>query len=119
LEIHDFTAQNFVSLAPNDPYRQIVDEMFRRSGVQRQLVVETHSAVSVCAMVRQGIGIGIVNPLTAWDFVGHGIHIRPLAVPIPFRVHVVRPLHRPGNLLVERFVTALREEVTALLTTFS
>ncbi|HXA47818.1 MAG TPA: LysR family transcriptional regulator [Burkholderiaceae bacterium] len=119
LDIDDFAQQNFVSLAPNDPYRQIVDEMFRRKGVERHLIVETHSAVSVCSMVRQGIGIGVVNPLTAWEFVGHGIHIRPLAVPIPFRVHVVRPLHRPGNVVVERFVDTLRTEVTDLLATFS
>ena len=119
LDVSDFAGQNFVSLAPNDPYRKIVDEMFRRNGIERQLIVETHSAVSVCAMVRQGIGVGIVNPLTAWDFVGHGLHIRPLAVPIPFRVQVVRPLHRPGNVLVERFVTALREEVAQLMAKFS
>ena len=119
LDIHDFAGQRFVSLAPNDPYRQIVDETFRRHGIERQLIVETHSAVSVCSMVRQGIGISIVNPLTAWDYVGHGINIRPLAMSIPFRVHVVRPLHRPGNLLVERFVTALREEVGRLLATYA
>jgi DNA-binding transcriptional LysR family regulator len=119
LELRDFAGKNFVSLAPNDPYRQIVDEMFRRNGVERNLTVETHSAVSVCAMVRQGIGVGIVNPLTAWDFVGHGLHVRPLAVPIPFRVHVVRPLHRPGNVLVERFVFALREEVAQLMAKFA
>ena len=119
LEVGDFAGQRFVSLAPNDPYRQIVDEMFRRHGIERELIVETHSAVSVCSMVRQGIGIGIVNPLTAWDYVGHGLQLRPLAMPIPFRVHVVRPLHRPGNLLVERFVAALREEVARLLATFA
>jgi DNA-binding transcriptional LysR family regulator len=119
LDADDFAGQRFVSLAPNDPYRQLVDEMFRRRGVERQLIVETHSAVSVCSMVRQGIGVGIVNPLTAWDHVGHGLHIRPLAMPIPFRVQAVRPLHRPGNLLVERFMAALREEVARLLATFA
>lgn len=115
LEMRDFAGQRFISLAPNDPYRLIIDEAFRRHGVERQLAVETHSAVSVCAMARQGIGIGIVNPLAAWEYADQGLHIRPLAMAIPFRVHMVRPLHRPGNLLVERFAAALREEVKRLI----
>jgi DNA-binding transcriptional LysR family regulator len=111
LEMRDFARQRFISLAPKDPYRQIIDETFRRHGVERQMILETHSAVSVCAMVRQGIGIGIVNPLAASEYAGQGLQVRTLSVAIPFRVHMVRPLHRPGNLLVERFADALREEV--------
>jgi DNA-binding transcriptional LysR family regulator len=111
LTLHDFAGQRFISLAPNDPYRQIIDETFRRHGIERQMIVETHSALSVCAMARQGIGIGIVNPLAAAEYVGQGLEVRTLSFEIPFRVHMVRPLHRPGNLLVERFADALREEI--------
>ena len=115
LALRDFAGQRFISLAPNDPYRLIMDEAFRRQGVERRMIVETHSAASVCAMVKQGIGVGIVNPLTALEYAEQGgVLIRPLSIDIPFRVHAVRPLHRPGNLLVERFLEVLRDEIANL-----
>ena len=114
LALQDFAAERFVSLAPDDPYRLMIDDAFRRHDVERRMIVETHSAASVCVMVRQGAGVGIVNPLTALEYAAQGLQIRPLALEIPFRVHVVRPLHRPGNLLVERFLAALKEEARIL-----
>jgi DNA-binding transcriptional LysR family regulator len=111
----DFAGQPFVSLSPSDPYRLQVDEVFRQAGVERRQVVETHSAVSVCAMVQQGLGLAIVNPLTALDCVGRGLVIRPFAVSIPFRVSVVRPVHRPGNPLADEFGKALQLETRRLL----
>lgn len=112
----DFAGRPFVSFHPRDRYRQWVDKLFAESGVDRQLAVETDSAVAVCAMVRHGLGLAIVNPLTALALSGpeSGIAVRPLAFSIPFRVYSVRPAHRPGNPLVARFEAALRAECDAL-----
>ncbi len=65
LAASDFAGQAFVSFHPRDRYRQWVDKVFAEAGVDRQLAVETDSAVAVCAMVRHGLGLAIVNPLTA------------------------------------------------------
>jgi len=112
----DFAGQAFVSFHPRDRYRQGVDKVFAEAGVDRQLAVETDSAVAVCAMVRHGLGLAIVNPLTAQALSGPdaGIAVRPLAFSIPFRVFSVRPAHRPGNPLVARFEAALQAECAAL-----
>jgi DNA-binding transcriptional LysR family regulator len=111
----DFAGQAFVSFHPRDRYRQWVDKLFAEAGVDRQLAVETDSAVAVCAMVRHGLGLAIVNPLTALALAGagSGIAVRPLAFAIPFRVFSVRPAHRPGNPLVARFEAALQAECAA------
>ena len=116
LAARDFAGQAFVSFHPRDRYRQSADKVFAEAGVDRQLAVETDSAVAVCAMVRHGLGLAIVNPLTALALSGpgSGIVARPLAFSIPFRVFSVRPAHRPGNPLVARFEAALRAECDAL-----
>ena len=90
--------------------------MFAEAGVDRQLAVETDSAVAVCAMVQHGLGLAIVNPLTALALstAGAGIEVRPLTFSIPFRVFAVRPAHRPGNPLVARFEAALQAECDGL-----
>jgi len=90
----DFAGQPFVSLAPTDPYRQQIDALFAQAGITRELRLDTPSAVSVCALVRQGLGLGIVNPLTALEMAGPALVVRPLAVSIPFHVALVRPAWR-------------------------
>jgi DNA-binding transcriptional LysR family regulator len=105
----DFEAEPFVSFAPADPYRQQVDAMFAQHGVHRRLAVETASAVSVCALVREKLGIAIVNPLTALELSGPELHIRPLSISIPFHVGLVIPELRAPNPLREPLVEALRD----------
>jgi len=104
----DFEAEPFVSFAPADPYRQLVDAMFVQHGVRRRLVVETASAASVCALVRHELGVAIVNPLTALELAGPELHIRPLSISIPFHVGLVIPELRAPNPLREPLVDALR-----------
>jgi DNA-binding transcriptional LysR family regulator len=114
LQLADFADTAFVSFAPTDPYRQLVDAMFERQGVPRRLAIETASASSVCALVRHGLGVAIVNPLTAMELAGAGLHIRPLAESIPFEVTLVTPQFRPASPLREAFAVALREAARTL-----
>ncbi|MCU6199573.1 LysR family transcriptional regulator, partial [Citrobacter cronae] len=64
----DFQGENYISLSRTDSYRQLLDTLFNEHQVKRRMVIETHSAASICAMVRAGVGISVVNPLTALDY---------------------------------------------------
>ncbi|WP_174874607.1 LysR family transcriptional regulator [Vogesella oryzae] len=110
----DFAGQPFVSLSPQDAYRLQLDAVFAAAGVARQLVWETHSAVSVCALVQQGLGVAIVNPLTALAMAGQGMQLRRFAVSVPFAVSVVLPQFRPSTPLSGTFVALLQQEAALL-----
>jgi DNA-binding transcriptional LysR family regulator len=112
----DFAGQAFISFAPTDPYRQQVDALFAAAGVERTLRLETPSAVSVCALVRQGLGLGIVNPLTALELAGEGLVVKPLSVSIPFHVALIRPSWRTEHPLRADFEAALTESANTLKT---
>ena len=110
----DFAGQPYVSLAATDPYRQQVDAVFAAAGVARQLRVETASAVSVCALVRQGLGLSIVNPLTARELAASGLVVRPFTVSIPFHVALVQPALRAEHPLLPALRAALQAAATEL-----
>jgi DNA-binding transcriptional LysR family regulator len=114
LRLRDFSGLPFVSFAPSDPYRQQVDALFEQQGVRRQMALETASAAAVCALVRQGLGLGIVNPLTALELAGTGLQVRPLSVSIPFAVTLVLPQFRPTSPLRDAFVRCLHQASAAL-----
>ncbi|QEL56454.1 LysR family transcriptional regulator [Chromobacterium paludis] len=111
LAARDFEGLPFISLAPSDAYRQQVDAWFAEEGVSRRQQLSTHSAAAVCAMVRQGLGVAIVNPLTALDEAGRGLAVRPLQRSIPFSLRLVLPQFRPASPLPQQFITCLRQEM--------
>jgi DNA-binding transcriptional LysR family regulator len=103
----DFEGERFISLAPGDPYRHDIDHMFSQAGVRRNTCLETASAVAICAMVRHGLGVAIVNPLTARELAGPALVVRPLAVNIPFTVSLLLPDVAPPHPLREQLIAAI------------
>ncbi|MEI7374748.1 LysR family transcriptional regulator [Dickeya chrysanthemi] len=103
----DFRGQPFISLSSTDSYRQLLDHLFQERRIARRMVVETHSAASVCAMVRAGVGVSIVNPLTAVDYADSGVVVRRFSLDVPFTVSLIRPLHRPASALAAQFTEQL------------
>ena len=112
----DFQGENYISLSRTDSYRQLLDTLFNEQQVKRRMVVETHSAASICAMVRAGVGISVVNPLTALDYANSGVAIRRFSIDVPFTVSLVRPIHRPRSALVEAFMAHLQQSLSLITT---
>lgn len=114
LDLADFAGEFFVSLSAEDPYRRLIDARFAEAGVERTLRVETHSAAAVCAMVEQGLGIAIVNPVTALAAASERLVLRRLAFSIPFSVTALLPLYRPPLPEVVPMLEALRAQAHAI-----
>ena len=110
LQLQDFAGEYFVSLSADDPYRRLIDARFAEAGVARTLRLETHSAAAVCAMVQQGLGVAIVNPVTALAAASAQLVLRRLAFSIPFSVTALLPLYRPPLPEVAPMLDALRSE---------
>jgi DNA-binding transcriptional LysR family regulator len=91
LQPRDFTGERFISLAVGDPYRTAIDAMFEDAKVHRVTLLETTSSVAVCAMVRQGLGVAIVNPFTAMELSGPDLVVRSLTVAIGYQVNMLLP----------------------------
>ena len=54
------------------------DALFAQAGVRRRLQIESPSAVSVCALVRQGLGLAIDRKEAVQEFLGR----LPLSLPL-------------------------------------
>lgn len=110
----DFADQPFISLAATDPYRHAIDALFAAHSVHRHTHLETASAVAACAMVRHGLGLTIVNPLTALELAGPDLTVRPLSVTIAFEVSLLLPTLAPAHPQQPALVQALREGAQTL-----
>ena len=113
IEIAQMAESPFIYYSEEDAYRRQIDQRFESAGVNRRLMVETTTATSIGAMVSHGVGISIVNPLTALAFEGANLTIRPMAQPIPYSLNIWQPdpVHQNqwGVDFVEAIVRTLKD----------
>lgn len=114
LQPSDFADLPFIGLAVDDPYRRAIDAWFAQAGVVRDTRLDAASAVAVCAMVAQGLGVAIVNPLTAAAMAGPALVVRPIDTGIAFTVSALVPQVAAAHPLRAPLLAALREAVNAL-----
>ncbi|MFT3720369.1 LysR family transcriptional regulator [Pseudorhodoferax sp.] len=77
-------------------------------------VIETNSSANAQALVRAGLGIAVLDPLTAHGAPLQGVQVRPLDVDIPFFFGVIAPQGRPLAPRLQALSDALREAARAL-----
>ncbi len=112
LEMAHFDRHDLIYYSEEDSYRRQIDAQFDAAGIARNLVVET-------TMVAAGIGVSIINPLSALAFESAGVVLRPLAQPIPYYLNIWQPdpLRRSqlGERFIETIVNTMNSTVDALI----
>lgn len=108
LQPSDFEGVSFISLGPNDPYRLPVERVFDRAGTKRRLSLSSQSASSVCELVSRGLGIAILNPLSALTYEGPTLVLKRFAPRQKFVVSALRPLNRPAVGTSDQLTSLLR-----------
>ncbi|WP_210201593.1 LysR substrate-binding domain-containing protein [Bosea sp. CS1GBMeth4] len=107
----DLEGEAFISLSLADGARTRIDRIFQDAGVQRRLALETPFSAGVCALVEQGLGIGIVNPIAAEDHRRSAVTFRPFEPEVMFHGHAIFPSHYRADPLVDGFLAVVREEL--------
>ena len=114
LEPEDFAGESFVHFEQNDPYRRKLDQVFVAAEVVRSYAAETTTAASVCAMVGMGVGVSVINPLTAASHAGRNVVFRKLGVSVPYALSVWRPRRSSRTGQSEKVVAAVKEVVAEM-----
>jgi DNA-binding transcriptional LysR family regulator len=105
IEPRDLAGERFISLGRDAAFRHHVDRIFEEAGVARRIVVETGISATACALVRQGAGVAIIDPMTAaGQGEAPGIALRPFRPEVPFSVHAVFARHAARPVLASEFL---------------
>ena len=101
----------FLALNPEDASRRRLERALAELDVHLSVAVETPYAASVCEMALRGLGIGIVNPITAIEYARRGLVVRPLAVDVSFAALLVMPPGRPLSRVAVAFLGLMRAQM--------
>lgn len=76
-------------------------------GFKPSWTIETPLSAIACAMVREGLGLTIVDPFSAASFDGAGVAVRPFEPPLDVGFALVSPLNRPLPKLAREFIQTM------------
>lgn len=108
----DLKGEEFISLSQNDGSRARVDRAFPEDRGHRKLSLETPYAATACSLVGLGLGVSIVSPIVALEYLHTGIETRPFRPQIRFSTYLLLPADRPQSLLTQRFGQLIHEMLT-------
>jgi DNA-binding transcriptional LysR family regulator len=108
----DLKGEEFISLSQSDGTRSRVDRVFPDDKGHRKLNLETPYAATVCSLVALGLGVSIVSPMVALEYLHTGIETRPFQPRIRFSTYLLLPADRPQSVLSQRFGLLIHEMLT-------
>jgi DNA-binding transcriptional LysR family regulator len=103
----------FLALNPEDASRRRLEAKLAEHGVTLSVSIHTPYAVSVCEMALHGLGVGVVNPITALDYADRGLVVRKLSVDVMFSCFLAIPAGQVLSSAARKFLSLMRAQLQA------
>src|ERR1700751_4250816 len=102
-----------IGIDPNDPYGRIMAEIFARNKLTYDITIKARFGTTVCALVRAGLGIAIIDQFTVAHGGYPGIELPRIAETTRFETYLAVKRGAALSLHVEYFMQVLRAEMQA------
>ncbi|MHA6894739.1 LysR family transcriptional regulator [Ralstonia pseudosolanacearum] len=101
----------------HNPYRlrRRLDFALAQAGVTPTELIETNASFNALTTVRAGLGVALLEPVTAYGVPIEGVTVRPIDVSIPFFFGVITPEARRPSPAVTALIDALSRAAQRLL----
>jgi DNA-binding transcriptional LysR family regulator len=113
LELERLRGRRFISLAASGPIGQLFTQELQRLDLELDEVVSARTFYIASALVRQGVGLTVVDSFTAQASMGAGLSMRPLKPKITFDIHAMFLVNRPPGALATEFLKTLGRVIEA------
>jgi DNA-binding transcriptional LysR family regulator len=112
--LEELAGRPLVSLAASGPVGTIFSTEVERLGIELNEVVSARTFHIATALVRLGVGMTVVDNLTARASLVPGLAMRPLKSRLTFDINAMYLLERPPTALATDFLKALARTIDAL-----
>jgi DNA-binding transcriptional LysR family regulator len=97
------------------PARHRIDQVLNAAGIKVEAAYETTYSAAAYEMVKNGMGISVIDPFTAVLQQDDRAVLRPFAPKVSFNVGLLRPKSRPASRATEALLELMFEERDAVL----
>lgn len=104
----DLDGVEMIEFLPRLGTRAITEQMFAKAGVHPRQMAETATNMAALELVREGLGVALVNPFPLLAGGVKGVEVRPFAEEITYRTCFVAPAGRPPTQLARQLMQFIR-----------
>lgn len=109
----DLARTPLIALPETSATTRLVAAQFQQAHVDPQTAVVVENALGALALVRGGVGIALVNPLSLAEGAGSGLEIRLFRPRVVLRTCLYLPAGRPLTPAITAFADCLRDAADA------
>ncbi len=99
---------SFLALNPEDASRRRLDASMAEHGASLRIAIQTPYAASVCELALRGLGVGLVNPITALDYADRGLVVRKFSSDVLFACLLALPAGKLLSTTARDFLSQMR-----------
>ncbi len=111
VELECLRGHRFISVGTSGPIGHLFTQELARTDLELDEVVSARTFYIAAALVREGVGMTVVDSFTAQASIGSGLSARPIEPPIRFDVHAMFLLNRPPSALATNFLKTLGQVI--------
>jgi len=111
-DLHD---EPFIALEPHHLTYSNLATIFNKWGATFNVRVNVQLFFPACVLVANGVGVSVVDPISAHLNSHRDIKIIPFEPVVPFSLAIVRPINSPSSLLADSFINLIKQEYKAYL----
>lgn len=105
----DLAAESFVALSHQTLAALQIDRAFEDASVRRRIRLETQPSSIACSMVVRGLGVALVDPLTAAFYGPNRLVVRPFEPAIPFGFRIIQAADTVASRAAAAFIELANE----------
>ncbi len=112
----DLAAYPLIGFDPQDPYGKVLAKVFVDSGIPQDLSIQVRFAHTVFGMVRQNLGVAVIDEFSAAEKSLPGIVRLPIVEPTTFTAYAAVNAEMPETIFAEEMIRLLSEEMHYAIT---
>lgn len=115
IQAGDLAGERFVGMVEEDRAQLQVDRAFADNAAERNVVIKAQLTEACCSFVAAGVGVSVVDPLSAEGFPPSQLVVRPFRPVVDYDIWVVLPSFREPALGTRALVEHVRGALSAKL----
>jgi len=119
VDVRDLDGEDFICPCRDSATHGVTEDFLQRHGVVPHIVAETTYAITILALARQRIGIGLVSPYLIPLLGDTDLVVRPLRQPMAVELLLITAADAPASMAAERFAGLLRQSVSEFADEYS
>ncbi|SDL23345.1 DNA-binding transcriptional regulator, LysR family [Modicisalibacter muralis] len=114
IALEDLAGETLVCFETHDPLRRELDRRLSEHDVRPHRRIEVSLGLQAARLVRNGLGLSILDPISAHAFGTQGLVLRPFAADLAEEFALLTPRDQPASRLTKDFVALFRDAITPL-----